>query len=181
MIHKYPLRLIIIVAAHFKAVHWYIFAGNVDKAGDTPFALSYKGGHLETIKYLAQEHQCDPKCMCMYILHANLSSTHNLLVFTVAVNETGDTPLSIECSRGNLEMVKALINKHVDPKSKCLSVHGCYLLIDDDLLQSQSTRLVTPHSLWPIKVDTGKWLNISPSLITVILKVNLIYLLVCIL
>ncbi len=50
-----------------------------------------------------------------------LSSVHNLLVSTVAVNEAGDTPLSLECSRGNLEMVKALINKHVDPKSKCSS------------------------------------------------------------
>ncbi len=45
-----------------------------------------------------------------------------MLVSTVAVNEAGDTPLSLECSRGNLEMVKALINKHVDPNSKCLSV-----------------------------------------------------------
>ncbi len=60
------------------------------------------------------EHQCDPKCVC----------TTKLLTFkcpqlsTVAVNEAGDTPLSLECSHGNLEMVKALINKHVDPNSK---------------------------------------------------------------
>ena len=40
----------------------------------------------------------------------------------VAVNEAGDTPLSLECSRGDLEMVKALMNKRVDPNSKCLSV-----------------------------------------------------------
>ncbi len=45
-----------------------------------------------------------------------------LYLHAVPVNEAGDTPLSLECSRGNLEMVKALINKHVDPKSKCLSV-----------------------------------------------------------
>ncbi len=44
-------------------------------------------------------------------------SVHNLLVSTVAVNKAGDTPLSLECSRGDLEMVKALINKDVDPKS----------------------------------------------------------------
>ena len=49
-------------------------------------------------------------------------SVHNLLVSTVAVNDAGDTPLSLECSRGNLEMVKALIAKHVDLNSKCLSV-----------------------------------------------------------
>ncbi len=45
-------------------------------------------------------------------------SVHNLLVSTVAVNKAGDTPLSLECSRGDLKMVKAIINKHVDPKSK---------------------------------------------------------------
>ncbi len=50
------------------------------------------------------------------------SSVHNLFVFTVAVNEDGDTPLSSACFRGDLEMIKALINKHVDPSSKCLSV-----------------------------------------------------------
>ena len=43
---------------------------------------------------------------------------YNLLVSTVAVNEAGDTPLSLECSRGDLEMVKALINMRVDPNSK---------------------------------------------------------------
>ena len=55
---------------------------------------------------------------CMY----TFSSVYNLLVFIVAVNEAGDTPLSLECSRGDLEMFKALINKHVDPESKCLSL-----------------------------------------------------------
>ena len=48
-------------------------------------------------------------------------SVYDLLVSTVAVNEAGDTPLSLECSRGDLEMVKALINKHVDTNSKCSS------------------------------------------------------------
>ena len=38
------------------------------------------------------------------------------------MNEAGDTPLSLEFSRGDLEMVKALMNKDVDPNSKCLSV-----------------------------------------------------------
>ncbi len=108
--------------------------------------------------------------MCVYCkLSVNfLSSVHNLS--TVAVNEAGDTPLSLECSHGNLEMVKALINKHVDPNSKCLSM--LFYVVDGGLSQSQSTRLVTPHFLWPTKVDTWKWSSISPSLITVIQKVN---------
>ncbi len=61
------------------------------------------------------EYQCDLNCV-------RTANRYNLLVSTVAVNKAGDTPLSLECSRGNLEMVKALINKHVDPNSKCLSV-----------------------------------------------------------
>ena len=105
------------------------------------------------------------------------SSVHNLLVSTVAVNKAGATPLSSACSRGDLEMVKALINKHVDPKSKCLSV---LLLVDGGFPQSQSTRLVTPHSLWPTNVDTGKWSSISPSLITVIQRVNFGFIAHCI-
>ena len=45
----------------------------------------------------------------------------------MAVNKAGDTPLSSACYRGDLEMVKALINKHVDLNSKCLSVLLCCL------------------------------------------------------
>ena len=56
-------------------------------------------------------------------------SIHNLLVSTVAVNEAGDTPISIECSRGDLEMIKALINKHIDTNSKCLSVKLTLLMV----------------------------------------------------
>ena len=40
----------------------------------------------------------------------------------MAVNEAGNTPLSTVCSRGDLEMIKVSINKHVDPNSKCLSM-----------------------------------------------------------
>ena len=57
-------------------------------------------------------------CVCCKVN----SSVYNLLVSTVAVNKAGDTPLSLACSRGNLEIVKALINKHVDLNSKCLSM-----------------------------------------------------------
>ncbi len=53
----------------------------------------------------------------------------NLFVSTVAVNEAGDTPLSLECSRGDLKMVKALINKHVDPNSKTLCLLSGMLLM----------------------------------------------------
>ncbi len=110
----------------------------------------------------------------MQCVYCETFSDHNLLVSTVAVNEAGDTPLSLACSCGDLEMVKALINKHVDPNSKTL----CLLMVrvDGGLPQSQSTRLVTLHSLWPTKVDTGKWSSISPSLIIVIQKVHLAFL-----
>ena len=36
---------------------------------------------------------------------------------TVVVNKDGDMPLSLECSHGHLDWVKALINKHIDPRS----------------------------------------------------------------
>ena len=49
------------------------------------------------------------------------------------MNEAGDNILSRECSRGNLEMIKALINKHVDLKSECLSVHACCYVVDDGI------------------------------------------------
>ena len=39
-------------------------------------------------------------------------------VLSVVVNKDGDTPLSLECSHGNLDWVEALINKHIDPRSK---------------------------------------------------------------
>ena len=40
----------------------------------------------------------------------------NLAVRSVVVNEDEDTPLLLECSRGQLDWVKALINKHVNPR-----------------------------------------------------------------
>ena len=57
--------------------------------------------------------------VCVATNFDNCFSVHDLLVVcTVTVNKAGDTPLSLECSRGNLEMVKALTNKHVDLNSK---------------------------------------------------------------
>ncbi len=57
-------------------IHTYTCAGTVNKAGDTPLSLAYKSRYLalETIKYLTQEHQCDPNCVCSKLL---LSSVHN--------------------------------------------------------------------------------------------------------
>ena len=33
--------------------------GTVNKSGDTPLSLAYKGGHWEVVKYLAITHHCD--------------------------------------------------------------------------------------------------------------------------
>ena len=35
--------------------------GTVNKAGDTPLSLAYKGRHWEVVKYLAITHHCDTK------------------------------------------------------------------------------------------------------------------------
>ncbi len=40
-------------------MHAGVHAGTVNKAGDTPLSLAYKGGHLEVVKYLAIAHHCD--------------------------------------------------------------------------------------------------------------------------
>ncbi len=64
---------------------------------------------------------------------------------TVAVNEAGDTPLSLECSRGNLNMVKALINKHVDLKSKVCQ--WLLYVVDGGLTEPVNEAGDTPLSL----------------------------------
>ena len=89
--------------------------GITNKAGDTPLSIAYSNRHLETVKYLVQEQQCNPNCMFL-VLPIRLACS--FIPPTVVVNKDGDTPLSIECSRGHLDWVKALINKHVDARSK---------------------------------------------------------------
>ena len=104
-----------------------------------------------------------------------------MVVSTEPVNKAGDTPLSLACANGHLDTVKYLVNQHhCDPKSKHWYIHNYGTSIAASLstlvhVQVQSTRLVTPHSLWPTKVDTGKWSSISPSLITVIQKVKFVH------
>ncbi len=56
----------------------------VNKAGDTPLSLACANGHLDTVKYLVNEHRCDPG----------------------TVNKAGDTPLSLACANGHLDTVK---------------------------------------------------------------------------
>ncbi len=36
-----------------------VCTGTVNKAGDTPLSLAYKGGHWEVVRYLAITHHCD--------------------------------------------------------------------------------------------------------------------------
>ena len=87
----------------------------MDKAGQTPISLAYSNRHLETVKYLVQEQQCDPNCMlCAFVFTNHV----NLVDHSVVVNENGDTPLSLECFNGHLNWVKALFNKYVDPKGE---------------------------------------------------------------
>ena len=56
--------------------------------------------------------------MFWLFLVASANKTCSFIPPTVVVNKDGDTPLSLECSHGHLDWVKALINKHVDPRSK---------------------------------------------------------------
>ena len=36
-------------------------SATVDKAGQSPLSLASAGGHLNTVKYLVEEHHCDPR------------------------------------------------------------------------------------------------------------------------
>ena len=47
--------------------------------------------------------------LTIFYQHSNI-----VVVHAVIVNKEEDTPLSLECSRGSLDWVKALIGKHVD-------------------------------------------------------------------
>ncbi len=44
------------IVAHF----WCSHAEPVNKAGDTPLFLACANGHLDTVKYLVNQHHCDP-------------------------------------------------------------------------------------------------------------------------
>ena len=59
--------------------------------------------------------------MTLIVCCANLFFTNHasLVVHSDVVNKyTGDTPLSLKCSSGDLDWVKALINKYTDPNSE---------------------------------------------------------------
>ena len=80
---------------------------------------------------------------------------------TGTVNKAGDTPLSLACANGHLDTVEYLVNKlHCDPRSKLYGTLIAATLSTPVHVQSQSTRLVTPHSLWRTKVDTSRQSNI---------------------
>ena len=49
--------------------------------------------------------------------HLTLNQLHKqFCIRAVVVNQEGDTPFPIECLHDNLDWVKVLISKHVDPK-----------------------------------------------------------------
>ncbi len=101
---------------------------------------------------------------------------YNTRTCTGTFNKAGDTPLSLACANGHLDTVKYLVKEHhCDPRSKhALYVPSIAPSFSTTLVHVQvhSIRLVTLHSLWPVPMATWVWLCISPSLITVIQKVN---------
>ena len=54
----------------------------------------------------------------LYVVFILFSTWDTNLGHSVVVNKDGDTPLFLECSIGNLDWVKALINKHIDPRGE---------------------------------------------------------------
>ncbi len=67
----------------------------VNKAGDTPLSLACANGHLNTVKYLVNEHHCDPR--------SKLSLYVRTCVSTVAYPARGSgcsstPPISFTCN-----------------------------------------------------------------------------------
>ncbi len=91
-----------------------------NKAGDTPLSLACANGHLNTVKYLVNEHHCDPRGKALYgtSIAASLSTTPEHAC-TGTVNKAGDTLLSLAYKGGHWEVVKYLaITHHCDTTSK---------------------------------------------------------------
>ncbi len=95
-----------------------VCAGTVNKAGDTPLSLACGNGHLDTIKYLVNEHHCDPRSKrCIW--HINCCITQYICTCIDTVNKAGDTPLYLAYKGGHWEVVKYLaITHHCDTTSK---------------------------------------------------------------
>ena len=114
------------------SVHSYTCTGTVNNAGDTPLSLACANGHLDTVKYLVNQHHCDPKCKHWYIIMVHQLLHHSVHSYTCTgtVNNAGDTPLSLACANGHLDTVKYLVNQHhCDPKSKHWYIHNYRTLI----------------------------------------------------
>ena len=50
-------------------LHTFAGTDETNKAGETPLSLASAGGHLDTVKYLVEEHNCDPRGGFIYLLH----------------------------------------------------------------------------------------------------------------
>ena len=64
----------------------------VNKAGDTPLSLAFKGGHWEVVKYLAITHHCDAKSKLIYFKFANLL----VLLYNACI---GYTACTVQCMK----------------------------------------------------------------------------------
>ena len=82
----------------------------VNDAGDTPLSLACANGHLDMIKYFAEDQYCNPrsKCEILICITQHVHACTNV----GTVNKAGDTPLSLAYKGRHWEVVKYLAITH---------------------------------------------------------------------
>ena len=87
--------LLYIIFRGFKPWHYKwtnacgVCAGTVNKAGDTLLSLACTNGHLDTVKYLVNQHHCDPKSKHWYIFMVHQLLHHSVHLYMYRYSQQG--------------------------------------------------------------------------------------------
>ncbi len=68
---------------------WWSSTEPVNNAGDTPLSLACANGHLDTVKYLVNQHHCDPKSKHWYIIMVHQLLHHSVHSYMYRYSQQG--------------------------------------------------------------------------------------------